>query len=71
MYKTHKRNFKEKWEIFAWCMHDFLSTWFDLPENPQHIREKVSYQEFVWGKKDTIEVNGMVFKWPHESKKNV
>lgn len=26
MYKTHKRDFKEQWEVYAWAMHDFLST---------------------------------------------
>jgi hypothetical protein len=34
MWKTHKQNFKENWEIYAWAMHDFLQTRFDLPDNP-------------------------------------
>jgi hypothetical protein len=69
LWKTHKQDFKEKWEIFAWAVHDFLSKRFDIPENPQQNREKVNYQEFVFGQKDSITVNGKTFKWPHEDNK--
>lgn len=43
LWKTHKRDFKEKWEIYAWAIHNFLSTTFDIPENPQQNRDKVNY----------------------------
>jgi hypothetical protein len=43
LWNTHRQNFKEKWEIYAWALHDFFATKFDLPDNPQHNREKVNY----------------------------
>lgn len=34
LWRTHKEGFKDKWEIYAWAVHDFLSVKFDLAENP-------------------------------------
>ncbi len=34
LWKTHKQQFEEKWQIYGWAIHDFLSWKFDIPENP-------------------------------------
>ena len=58
MWKTHKdKGFeegavKEKWDIYAWAWHDFMSNYFDLPQNPQHNREKVKLQKFMYKRTD-------------------
>ena len=73
LWKTHKAKAEnnEKWEIYAWAFWDLLSSWFDLPENPQHNREKVKLQSFMFKRVDEMTVNGKTYRWPHEDNKKV
>jgi len=68
MWKKFADSSKEKWEIYANCMQEIFNTERKLPVNPQPSREKVNYQEFLWGQKDEITVNGKTWYWPPNKK---
>ena len=54
----------EKWEIYAHAVNDFMRKASDFGYNDQPVRERVSFRDFVTGKKDEISVNGKTFYWP-------
>ena len=53
----------EKWEIYAAALHDFIKTKGGFGDGLQANREKVKLQHFLWGKTDSIEVNGHTWEW--------
>lgn len=58
----------EKWQIYASAVEDFMRTQGKFGKNEQQLREKVSYQKFIWGQKDEVTVNGKTFYWPPRGK---
>ena len=54
----------EKWEIYAEAVNDFMRRAGGFDANTQANREKVNMQQFIWGEKDEITVNGKTFYWP-------
>ena len=58
----------ERWEIYAHAVEDFIRKQGKFGKNEQQLREKVSYQKFIWSLKDEITVNGKTFYWPPRGK---
>ena len=54
----------EKWEIYAHAVRDLIKTEGKFGDNLQANRDKVSLQEYLWGKKDEITINGETYYWP-------
>ena len=58
----------ERWEIYAHAVEDFLRKQGKFGKNEQQLREKVSYQKFIWGFKNEITVNNKTYYWPPKGK---
>jgi len=54
----------QKWEIYAHAVEDLIRSQGGFGKNEQPLREKISFQEFIWGLKEEITVNGKTFYWP-------
>jgi len=57
----------ERWEIYAHAVEDVMRKQGGFGTNQQALREKIALQKFVWGKTDSIQVNGRTFSWPPKS----
>ena len=54
----------EKWEIYAHAVRDLIKREGNFGDNYQPNRDKVSLQQFLWGKKDEITINDKTYYWP-------
>ena len=60
----------EKWQIYAHALEDFMRKAGGFGTSTLPLREKVSYLNFMGGKKDEITINGSTFYYPHREGEN-
>lgn len=62
----------ERWEIYAHAVRDLITTHGGFAKDDgQSVLEKFSLNDFCFGVKDEITVNGKTWTWPFKQAKSV
>ena len=66
--ETHKDKGASKWEIYAWAVRDVMSKASGKPTIEEDARDKAEFKQFMCGKIDVLEKNGVKIVAPDSKK---
>ena len=64
MLKTHSAKGEEPWKIYAECVREAIAVHGGFLLENRPIREKLLYENFIYGYKDEITIDGKTFTYP-------